>query len=115
MLCASVALCAVLSGWLTNSGFDAPHRDAVLTYIEHESGFDPDATSRSGACLFQWAGSRRRDVLALGHGKCPPIETQVQFAIKELREVGAFQCFWLARSYPDAARMMRRGFGSGHC
>lgn len=108
MSCGAVAVCLLLSGWLSGHGYDAPRRDAVLAYVGRESGFDPDVVTASGACLFQWAGARRREVLMLGEGRCPSWEAQVELADRELRTT--FAGFW--RSRHPAARM-RECFGKG--
>lgn len=101
-------LCLAVAGWLTSHGYDAPHRDAVLSYINHESGFQPDVIAWSGACLFQWAGSRRRYVLSVGHGRCPNLYTQLAIADRELHT--DFAGFW--RSANPSAHM-RKHFGAG--
>lgn len=103
-----------ISGWLTNHGY-APHqRDAVLSYVSRESGFRPSVVAASGACLLQWAGSRRRAMLALGNGQCPTWETQMDFADRELRTEPCFAAFW--RAAPDRAfATLRRTFGKGNC
>ena len=108
MPCAAIALCVLLSGWLGDHGYDAPHRDAVLAYVRHESGFVPNAIARSGACLFQWAGPRRREVLRIGRGTCPSWQVQATIADRELRT--HFAGFWWSR---DPALHMRRHFGTG--
>ena len=100
------ALCVLVGVWLGDHGYDASHRDAVLVYIERESGFDPDVVSRNGVCLYQWAGQRRRAILA--RGACPDWRTQVEFADVELH--GPFAGFWRS---PDPARHMREHFGRG--
>lgn len=108
MSCAAIAVCALLSWWLGNHGYDAPHREAVLAYVRSESDFQWWKIEWSGACLFQWAGERRRDVLAAGHGRCPSWRDQAIFADRELRTL--FRGFWTTR-YPG--EHMRRHFGAG--
>ena len=63
----------------------APQREAVLRYVQRESGFDASVIVKTGACGFQWAGVRRRTVLAMGSGRCPSWEVQMEFADRELR------------------------------
>jgi len=106
LTCTTFALC--ISLWLTAHGYSPTQRDAVLTYVGRESGFQANSIANSGVCLFQWAGVRRRQVLALGGGRCPPWEVQMEFADRELRTV--FAGFWAAR---DPASHMRRCFGMG--
>jgi hypothetical protein len=108
VLCAAIALCVMMSGWLSDHGYSAAQRDAVLGYVRHESGFQPDVIGRNGVCLFQHAGSRRRAVLALGYGRCPPWQAQMEFADRELRTT--FRGFWTAR---DPVAHMRECFGRG--
>ena len=115
MLCSALALCAFTSAWFSDHWFDPPHTRAVLTYIERESGFDPNVIVTTGACLGQWAGSRRKTVLAAGHGKCPPIAWQLEQIHSELWRVDAFRCFWKASTYEGALAALRRGFGRGRC
>jgi hypothetical protein len=115
MLCSALALCAMMTTWFSERGFDPPHTEALMTYIEHESGFDPNVIVRTGVCLGQWAGQRRRTALAAGHGKCPPVEWQLAQIQKELWTVDAYRCFWKATNYKAALRALRRGFGRGHC
>jgi len=104
----TVALCFAISTWLTAHGYSPPQRDAVLAYVGRESGFRPDVIGVNGVCLGQWAGVRRRQVLALGGSRCPPWEAQMEFADRELRTV--FAGFWAAR---DPASHMRCHFGMG--
>lgn len=105
------ALCIFVSVWLTDHHYSPAQRDAVLFYIHHESDFDPATIERSGACLVQWAGSRRRQILALGNGRCPSIETQLEFADHELRTIPNFRGFWTSS---NPRWHMRYHFGQGH-
>jgi hypothetical protein len=59
----------------------------------------------------QWAGSRRRQVLALGNGRCPPWQEQLEFATNELRTIKPFVGFWTAR---DPRSHICEHFGRGH-
>lgn len=114
MMC--VGLCLWISVWLTQHNYDPPHRNAMLRHIQIESRFQEDALAPWGSiCLFQWNGVRRRQVLALGGGKCPDWDTQMAFADRELRDVPAYRCFLEARSEEAAFRALRKGFGRGHC
>lgn len=106
------ALCLAISLWLTQHGYDAPRRDAVLEYVRLESGFDPKVVRRTGACLFQWAGKRRIAVLALGRGRCPNWQTQVAHADRELRTVHRYGSFWTCAP-GQAFREFRQHFGRG--
>lgn len=100
-----------MAGWLTAHGYDAPHRDAVLSYVGHESGYETNVVTRTGACLFQWAGARRRRLMD-EYGRCPSWWRQMIFADHELRNVRAYRCFWTGA---NPAGAMKRGFGGGHC
>ncbi len=91
MLC-SQAMAVCISMWLSGHGYDAPHREAVLSYIKRESGFAPGVVVKTGACLGQWAGIRRKQILELGRGKCPAWDIQLEFMDRELR--GPFKGFW---------------------
>lgn len=104
------AICIAVSLWLDGHGYTVQQRNAVLSYIHHESDFDPCEVSRNGAFLFQWAGSRRRQILALGNGRCPSLETQLEFADSELRTT--FSRFW---STNNPRTYIRRCFGAGAC
>lgn len=115
MACQAVALCAFLFTWLTDHSFDPIHRDAVITYVQHESGFDPNVIVNTGACLFQFAGARRRIALQAGNGRCPPVTWQLERMRWELLNVRAYACFWRERTYTGALQALRRGFGAGHC
>lgn len=115
MACQAIALCVLISHWLTDHRFDPAHRDAVLSYIEHESGFDQNVIVNTGACLPQWAGERRRDALHAGGGICPSITWQLERMEWELLNVRAYGCFWRERTPAGALRALRRGFGAGHC
>lgn len=97
-----------MSGWLSQHGYSPAQRDAVLAYVRHESGFQPDVIGRTGACAFQWAGIRRRQILALGRGHCPPWWMQMEQADRELHTW--FRGFWTAH---DPAAHMRAHFGRG--
>ena len=112
---ACFGLCLLVSAWLTENHYDAPHRDAVLTYIRHESDFQPNLIERTGVCLAQWAGSRRRDVLAQGRGRCPPWQDQLERMDFELRNEPMYRCFWAAHTYAAAVSAIKRGFGQGKC
>ena len=107
MACSKI-LCVLVASWLSTHGYDPAHREAVLNYIAHESDFEPDVVERTGACLFQWAGQRRRYALSLGRGRCPPWEVQMLIADRELR--GPFAGFWRAH---DPRTHMRAHFGRG--
>lgn len=104
-----------MSVWFSDHWFDPAHRDALLTYTQHESGFDPTVIVRTGACLPQWAGERRRFALEVGHGACPAVSWQFSRIHWELWNIDAFRCFWHARSYGEALSAIRKGFGAGHC
>jgi hypothetical protein len=112
---ACFGLCLLVSVWLTQHSYDAPHRDAVLAYIHRESDFDFNLIERTGVCGFQWAGARRVRVLGIGHGRCPHWERQVEIADYELRHEPAYSCFFRATTYAGALSAIRRGFGRGHC
>jgi hypothetical protein len=104
----TVLLCLAVSAWLSAHHYDPPHRDAVLAYIQHESGFNPDTIEWSGACVGQWAGVRRRYILSLGRGRCPPWQVQMLVMDRELHT--DFAGFWRSA---NPAQHMRRHFGAG--
>jgi hypothetical protein len=108
MQCAA-QLCFAISAWLTAHSYDPDHRDAVLRYIQAESGFEEQVVSRSGACLCQWAGSRRRSILS--QGRCPSWERQLEFADAELRS-GLYERFWKTKG-AEVFRALRDTFGRG--
>lgn len=103
-----VSLCILMGGWLVQHGYDKPHTDAVLRYVKRESDFNPNIIERSGACLMQWAGKRRRAILAQGRGRCPSWEEQMAFADYELHHV--YCGFWHAL---DPYLNIRVHFGAG--
>lgn len=109
MACAH-ALAVCISMWLTAHGYSTAQRDAVLSYMHRESDFNPSLIERTGACLWQHAGHRRHQILALGGGRCPPWEQQMEFGDHELRT--EFRRFWTADN-PHA--YMRNCFGMGRC
>lgn len=107
-------MCLALSGWMGEHGYPATMRDAVLAYVRSESGFRPDVIKPSGACLMQWAGERRRQVLAIGHGHCPDWRVQMVFADYELRSIACFLPIWKA-SPRLIERVFHDRFGRGRC
>ena len=102
------ALCILIGEWLASHGYSQAQQYAVLNYIHRESDFNPDTIERTGACLYQWAGERRRAILKIGHGHCPDWRTQVEFADYELRHTF---CGFFHTSNPY--QHIRVHFGSG--
>jgi hypothetical protein len=112
--CATLLICTLLSTWMSQHGYDAIHRDIVLDYIKRESDFQSEKIEWSGACLFQWAGTRRVSILKLGGGKCPSWEEQMKFADNELRTMPEFRGFWVS-DRNSAHMLFHRCFGQGRC
>jgi len=99
-------VCLAVSAWLSLHGYDPSHRDAVLGYIRHESGFETCPADRgTGRFLFQWLPPR-----GFLPGSCPNLEEQMTEADRELHNY--YVGFWTAR---DPSRYMRRCFGAGEC
>lgn len=84
---------------------------AIDRYIERESRYDYTVEASSGACLFQWAGSRRRRITH--GGACPPLRYQLRYADWEMRSP-TFRCFLYARSPGEAYAILRYTFGRGN-
>jgi len=94
--------------WMGSHGYPKPLQAAVLDYVKHESGFEAGKIVSTGACLFQWAGVRRRRVLALGGGVCPAWEAQMGFMDRELRGEDCFRPLWARpERFRDCFGMMR--------
>jgi hypothetical protein len=110
---ACYGLCLLISVWLDHHGY-APHqRDAMLRQAWTESRFQPCAVSGSSGSfgLYQWAGSRKRRLLAIG--ACPSWETQLKFADTELH-TAPYSRFW-STSPRVAFGVLRECFGRGRC
>jgi hypothetical protein len=110
-----VALCLVVSGWLTLHGFAPPQRDAVLRNIYLESRFEPCVTRgpNGSAYLLQWLGPRRRALIRFTNAAlCPAWSDQLQFMMTEL-QAPKFATFWKTKSASIAYREMRERFGKG--
>jgi hypothetical protein len=97
--------------WLLAHGYGY-HADAVLKYIEGESGFEVCVEKRTGHFLFQWVGSRVTALHNFAGPGCPGVETQLEFADQELRS-GLYARFWSAPAGQDY-KTLRRTFGQGH-
>jgi hypothetical protein len=75
----------LISAWLTQHGYDADHRDAVLRQIHLESRFVECPVDTSGGVgLHQWTGIRRKALREAAGVACPPWKAQMTFADKEL-------------------------------
>lgn len=82
-----------------------------------ESRYDRCVVAKSGSrYLFQWTGERRYRLAEFAQmSDCPPLRTQLSFALHEIRTERLYACFWRARDYRSALAALRRGFGRGHC
>lgn len=100
------AVRSAMLAYFIAAGYPQPQLAALDRYVASESSYDHLVQSWSGACLFQWAGSRRRRVT--NGGRCPPLKVQLAIADQEIRS--NFPCF-LRASNPYA--VFRRTFGRG--
>ena len=88
--------------WLAAHGCSAACGAGIVANLDVESRLTPCVVGRSGIGLPQWAGSRRRHLLArLGRDWCNP-DKQLAFMLDELIKMGlAGQLF--AMTNPAAA------------
>ena len=88
-----------------------------MEHAQAESGFRPCARGPGGYhYTFQWSSTRLRQLQEFaGTQECPPLDTQLAFADRELRNDPKFACFWDATTEEGAYRALRRGFGGGSC
>lgn len=107
MVCTTLAICMTV--WMTAHDYPKSLQTEILSYVRHESDFHSDIIERTGSCAFQWAGERRRHILAIGHGKCPSWTEQMEYMDWELRNEPRFRQLWL---HPER---FRKCFGRGKC
>lgn len=101
---------AIVLSWLLGHNY-GDHTDAVMRYIQAESGFRPCIEKRTGHFLLQWVGSRVVALHAFAGPGCLSVEAQLSFLDHELRG-GLYARFWNAPPQ-DASRVFRRTFGQG--
>ena len=106
---------AELARWFSAHGYKEFQVAALAEHANIESGFRPCAVGPGGYhYLFQWAGLRLRRLHEFAGGPgCPSVETQLEFADKELRNDPKYACFWDATTPRAALTALRRGFGGG--
>ncbi len=100
---------AVVLAYFAAAGYPSPQVAAIDRYISGESGYDHLVQAYTGACLLQWAGSRRWRVTH--GGGCPPLKVQLAIADNEIRT--DFRCFFAPMSAGQAYAVFRSHFGWG--
>jgi hypothetical protein len=103
--------------WFSSAGYQPFQAAALAEHAKIESGFRPCARGAGLRYTYQWGGTRLRrlDEFAGSHGQCPPLDKQLAFADRELRDEPTFSCFWQAKTEAAALSALRRGFGRGSC
>jgi hypothetical protein len=103
--------------WFSEDGYKDFQVEALAEHAKIESGFRPCAAAPGLRYTFQWGGARLRRLqeFAGSGGSCPPLEKQLAFADRELRNEPAYSCFWNATTRSAALAALRRGFGGGSC
>ena len=98
--------------YLATQGCGLPCASGLLANFVTEvgPGLDPCTISHSGIGLPQWAGHRKRRMMAtLGHRWCQ-IDAQLGFVFTELREMGLLDRLLRATDPAEAARIFMHGF-----
>jgi hypothetical protein len=110
---AADAVRAMMLSWFLAHNYPISHAEAMIRQADIESHFQPCVHNRSGSWLYGWVGTRRLALAAYARTpNCPPLETQLAFADKELH--ADYAAFW--RASPDRAfAVLRRCFGRGQC
>lgn len=103
--------------WFTAAGYARFQAEALADHARIESGFRPCAAGPAGLrYTYQWGSTRLQQLHRFaGASGCPPLDTQLAFADRELRGSPKFACFWGATDRASALRALRRGFGGGSC
>lgn len=105
-----MTMAAVIAGWLALHGCATPCQAGILANIEAESGLDPCAVSASGVGLVQYAGNRRRQLLAtLTRDWCDP-RRQVEYIIADIAALGLRDRLFSAADPAAAAVLFAREF-----
>lgn len=103
--------------WFSAAGYQRFQVEALAQHAQAESGFRPCIAGPSGLrYTFQWGGTRLRRLYEFaGTRSCPPLDRQLAFADKELRNDSNYACFWRTTTKSAAYAALRRGFGRGRC
>ncbi len=101
---------AFVLSWLLAHGY-GDRADAVMQYIQAESGFQRCVEKRSGHFLFQWVATRVTALHRFAGPGCPSVEMQMRFFDDEMRS-GRYTAFWAAHPR-NAYAVFRRTFGQG--
>jgi hypothetical protein len=103
--------------WFSAAGYQRFQVEALAEHAQGESGFHPCIAGPGGLrYTFQWGGTRLQRLYEFaGTRNCPPLDTQLAFADKELRNEPNYACFWRSTTKSAAYAALRRGFGRGRC
>ncbi len=103
--------------WFTAAGYQRFQVAALMEHARDESGYHPCIAGPSGLrYTYQWGGRRLQRLHAFaGTRGCPPLDTQLAFADRELRNEPQFSCFLRTTTRAAAVAALRRGFGRGRC
>jgi hypothetical protein len=103
--------------WFSGVGYRGFQVEALAEHAKIESGFRPCAAGAAGLrYTFQWGGTRLQRLYEFaGARRCPPLDTQLAFADRELRHDPKYSCFWQTTTKSAALAALRRGFGGGSC
>jgi hypothetical protein len=106
-----------IARWFHAAGYEDFQVSALVEHARIESGFNPCIRGRGGfGYTFQWGWTRLQQLQQFaGTPGCPPLDKQLAFADKELRNEPKFACFWRATTNTAALTALRRGFGGGSC
>jgi hypothetical protein len=103
--------------WFSAAGYRPFRVEALAEHARIESGFRPCASGAAGLrYTFQWGGTRLQRLHEFARTRhCPPLDTQLAFADRELRTDPKYSCFWRTTTKSAALAALRRGFGRGSC
>ena len=106
---------ALILSFYLHAGYQDFQAEAMVRQAFIESRFQHCVIAGSGSeGLYQWAGSRRRQLHEFGGTGCVPLEKQLAFANYELRGQARYRSFWRA-SRDTAFAVLRACFGRGRC
>lgn len=101
---------AFIAGWLHLAGCSVACQSGIIANLEPESRLQPCIVTRSGAGLAQWAGARRRRLLATYRERWCDLNNQLSFLVTELTEMGLRDRLFASTSPEAAATLFRDQF-----
>lgn len=103
--------------WFLHAGYPAFQAAALVDHARIESGLHPCIAGPGGLrYTYQWGGTRLERLYEFAETRgCPPLDKQLAFADRELRQDENFSCFLRTTTREAAVAALRRGFGRGRC